>query len=138
MQWTIDFARTNYHWIKNDGINSIDIKESDITLNSSNDSTIIKISLKLKDYSRRHNEFKIRVYLPKSLSEFTGKEYYEFENLYEMDGNDYILNVNEQIVVDTENADKLDNLFDNYWYYEDVKYELYDDNETVDIIKHGY
>ncbi len=137
MKWTIDFARTNYHWIKNDGINSIDINESDIGLSISNDSTIIHIRLKLKNYNRRHNEFRIRVYLPKSLSEYTGKEYYEFENLYEMYGN-YILNVNEQIVIDTKNADKLDNLFDMYWYYEDLKYELYNDNKTVDIIKHGY
>lgn len=138
MNWTIDFARINYYSLKDDGINSIDIKESEITLGNSNDDIIINISIELKDYSRRRNEFRMRVFLPKSLSECIGTEYYELENNYATNGNNHTFNVNEQIFVDTENADRLNKLLDTVWYWEDVKYELYNDEETVNIIEHGF
>lgn len=138
MKWTIDFTRMGYHTLKNDGINSIDIKDSDITLNSTNDSTVININLKLVDYSRRHNKFNLRVYLPKTLSEYTGKEYYDLKNNYETDGSNYILNINEDLLLNTEYTNSHDYLFQSNWFYEDVRYELYDDNETVSIIKHGF
>jgi len=138
MQWTIDFTRTNYHSIMNDGINSIDITESDIYLSSVNDSEYINVSLKLKDYSRHHNKFRIRVYLPKTLSEYTGKEFYELENYYVTNGNNYTVIVNEQIFVDKENTDRPDIFLDAHWYSEDVKYELYDDHKKVNLIDHGY
>lgn len=135
MKWTIDFARVNYHSLRNDGLNAIEIQESNIRLGSTDDSTKINITLKLKNYSRRHNEFKIRVYLPKSLSEYTGKEYYELENYYVMRGNN-TLNVNEQIVVKTKHTDEYDDFLNSNWFYEEVKYELYDDKESVYNIEH--
>ena len=34
MNWILDFSRTNYHWIKDDGLIALDIEESNISLSS--------------------------------------------------------------------------------------------------------
>jgi hypothetical protein len=76
--------------------------------------------------------------LPKTLSEYTGNDYYDLENYYVTDGNNYTVNVHEQIPVDKENSDRLDTILDAHWYSEDFKYVLYDDSKKVNIIDHGY
>lgn len=80
MRWTLDFSRTNYHWIKDDGLRAIDIENSNISLSGSDSKTTVKVNMELKDYSRKQNKFKITIYLPESLNSYTGKEFYEFEN----------------------------------------------------------
>ena len=136
MKWTLDFTRTNYHWIMRDGLTAVDIKESNINLERSNDIIKIKVNLELIDYSRSLNEFKIRVYLPKSLSEYTGKEFYELKNHYRTNGN-HILRIDEDIVVIIDNVDTQEKMFDSKWYWEVTKYELFNENEEVEIIDHG-
>ena len=137
MKWTLDFTRTNYHWIMRDGLSAVDIKESNINLERSNDSITIKVKLELIDYSRGQNEFKIRVYLPKSLSEYTGKEFYELKDNYRTNGNQSILKIDEEIVVIVDNVDAQEKMFNSKWYWEVTKYELFNENEIVDIINHG-
>lgn len=53
MNWVLDVSRTNYHWIKDDGLAAIDIEESNISLSGTDDEMIININLELKDYSRK-------------------------------------------------------------------------------------
>lgn len=137
MNLSLDFTRTNYHWIMRDGLNAVDIADSNIDLSGSDDQLTINFNIKLIDYSRSRNEFKIRVYLPKSLSDYVGKEFYEFENDYRTYGNRNILNVKEQIVVKSDNNYSQQRLFDSGWYLEDVEYELYNKEEAIKIIEHG-
>lgn len=139
MKWTLDFTRTNYHWIMKDGLNAVDINESKISLANHNDSNIkIIVKIELIDYGRSQNKFKIRVYLPKTLRENLGREYIELEQYYMTIGNRRTtLTVNEQIVVHLDDANLQDKIFDSQWYWEDTKYELYNDNEVVEIIDHG-
>lgn len=136
MRWTLDFSRTNYHWIKDDGLRAIDIENSNISLSGSDSKTTVKVNMELKDYSRKQNKFKIRIYLPESLNSYTGKEFYEFENYYFTHGNRNITNIEEEIILklDKENTDKL---FQSKWYWENVEYELYNDEEAIKIIQHG-
>lgn len=136
MRWTLDFSRTNYHWIRNDGLRAIDIEESNISLTGTDNKMIMNVTLELKDYSRNHNKFKIRVYLPKSLSSYTDKEFYEFENYYFTYGNRNITNIQEDIVFEL-NSNKTNELFDSTWFWEDVEYELYNNEERIKIIQHG-
>lgn len=136
MRWTLDFSRTNYHWIKGDGLQAIDMVNSNISLNGSDTKTIIKINLELKDYSRKENKFKIRVYLPEGLNSYNDKEFYEFENDYFTHGNRNITNIEEEIVLQL-NREKKNELFESKWHREDVEYELYNDEETIKIIQHG-
>ncbi len=137
MQWTLDFSRTNYHWIKGDGLKAVDIEESNIGLNTSDNKIIMNVSLELKDYSRKnHNKFKIRVYLPKSLSFYTDKKFYEFEHYYFIHGNRNITNIQEDIIFEL-NSNKRNELFESTWFWEDVEYELYNNDEKVRIIQHG-
>lgn len=49
MNWGLDFSRTNYHWIKDDGLMALDIEKSNISLSSTDDEMIINIKLDLKD-----------------------------------------------------------------------------------------
>lgn len=136
MRWTLDFSRTNYHWIKDDGLRAIDIENSNISLSGSDSKITVKVNMELKDYSRKQNKFKIRIYLPESLNSYTGKEFYEFENYYFTHGNRNITNIEEEIILklDKENTDKL---FQSKWYWENVEYELYNDEEAIKIIQHG-
>lgn len=136
MTWTLDFSRTNYHWIKDDGLRAIDIEDSNISLSGSDSKTTVKVNMELKDYSRKQNKFKIRIYFPESLNSYTGKEFYEFENYYFTHGNRNITNIEEEIILklDKENTDKL---FQSKWYWENVEYELYNDEEAIKIIQHG-
>ena len=136
MRWTLDFSRTNYHWIKDDGLRAIDIENSNISLSGSDSKITVKVNMELKDYSRKQNKFKIRIYLPESLNSYTGKEFYEFENYYFTHGNRNITNIEEEITLklDKENTDKL---FESKWHWENVEYELYNDEEAIKIIQHG-
>ncbi|WBW99418.1 hypothetical protein [Oceanirhabdus sp. W0125-5] len=137
MEWSLDFTRTNYHWLRRDGLKSVDIVESDINLENFNDELTISFNLKIKDYSRKQNKFKIRVYLPKSLSNNIGNEFYEFENEYRTHGNRSVTTIKEQFVVKLDNYSIQKILFKTKWYWEDVVYELYDEKEVIKNIKHG-
>lgn len=138
MNWSLDFTRTNYHWLKRDGLKAVDIVDTDINLNGSNEELTINFKLELIDYSRSQNEFKIRVYLPKTLSDYVGKEFYEFEKDYRTYGNRNILNIKEQIVVRLDNDYTRKNSFDSQWYWEDAEYQLYNKKEVIKIIEHGF
>lgn len=137
MNGTIDFMRTNYHWLRKDGLNSVDIKKADMNLESIDGTTRIKIKLELVDYSRSSHQFKIRVYLPESLSNYAGMEYYEFENYYSIHGVHNKLYVQEEIVINFDSSVIQNKMLDSHWYWEDTKYELYNNNEEVEIIDHG-
>ena len=137
MNGALDFSRTNYHSIKGDGLEAVDIEESNMSINSTNDEMVISINLKLKDYSRKENKFKIRVYLPESISAYTGSEFYDLDNDYYTHGNRGIYNVQEEITIKSNNNHEMSQLFDSRWYQEDMEYELYNGEETVKIIKHG-
>ena len=45
MKGTLDFSRTNYHSIKGDGLEAVDIEESNMSINSTNDEMVISINL---------------------------------------------------------------------------------------------
>jgi hypothetical protein len=138
MNWTIDMVRTGYYTYINPGIQAIDIEESHISLHHFDVETKIAVDLKLKYYSSRNpNEFKIRIYLPKTLSNYAGKEYIELENLYQVYGHNDVLSIHEDIPITTTN-NSLDDSSWSDWYYEDVRYELYNDNEKISILQRKY
>lgn len=136
IRWTLDFSRTNYHWIKDDGLKAIDIEDSNISLSGTDSKTTMKVNMELKDYSRKQNKFRIRIYLPESLNSYTGKDFYEFENYYFTHGNRNTTNIEEEIVLEL-NSEKVEELFESKWYWEDVEYEIYNDEEAIKIIQHG-
>lgn len=137
MKWTLNFSRTNYHWLIDDGLKAVDIVDANINLAGSNNELTIILKLELIDYSRGQNQFKIRAYLPPKLSEYTGKKFYEFENDYITYGNRNIMNIEEHIVVKLDNDLALRILDDTQWYWEDSEYELYNEQEVIKIIDHG-
>lgn len=136
MKWTLDFSRTNYHWLKNDGLNAIDIQDSNISLSGFDNEMTVNVSIELKDYSRKQNRFKVRIYLPESLNTYTDKEFYEFENYYFTHGNRNITNIEEEIVLELD-KEEINELFESKWHWENVEYEIYNDEETIKIIQHG-
>lgn len=139
MKWSLSFTRSNYHWIMRDGLNSVDIKDSNINLSNNGTDNILTINFNFKiiDYSRSGNKVKIKVYLPKSLSNYTGKEVYEFKNTYRTYGSYRPLNISEQIIVKTDNNVE-DQLFKSNWFWENYQYEIYNENDSVRIREHGF
>lgn len=138
MKWTLDITRTNYHLIMKDGLNAVDIIDSKINIgNNSTDHTLtINFNFKIIDYSRSKNEFKIRVYLHKALSDYTGKEFYEFENTYKTYRGIRSMDIREQITVKSDNNAE-EQLFKTNWFWEDYQYEIFNENYAVRIKEHG-
>lgn len=137
MNWTLDVTRTNYHWLRKDGLNAVDIEAPRISLSSFDEELKINVIMELIDYSRSRNEFKIRLYLPKSLAEHIGKEFLELENVYRTHGNRGKSSVYEQIVIELDNKHSRGYIYDVDWHWEDVEYELYNEDEVIRIIDHG-
>lgn len=134
--WSMDTARKGYHYVIGDELNALDIKESNISLSSLNNNLCMKVDLQLKNYGKKESKFKIRVYLPKSIREYTNKEYYELDNSYSVQTYPVLFNINE--VIDLHYGEyPQEKLRHSNWYNEDVVYELYNDEETIKIIRHG-
>jgi hypothetical protein len=133
----IDFARISYHSIVRDGISSVNIIDSDITLTQINGSASVNIDLGLKNYSVFAQKFSIRIYLPKSLSQYTGKAYYEFNTDYRIANCLDKMYVSGTFPIAGQNTEVPNRLPPGNWQYEDIKYELYNDERTVAIIRHG-
>lgn len=138
MKWTLDVSRTNYHWIKGDGLRAMDIEESNVSISTINDERIISVTLELKDYGRKQNEFKVRVYLPQGLRDYVGEEFYDFESNYYTHGRRSVTNIREEIKIKANDHYAGRQLSDSKWYWEDLTYELYNDEEKVEIIRRGF
>jgi hypothetical protein len=134
MKGILDFSRTSYHRIKGDKLQAVDIVDGNISLEGSDSKLVIKLKLELKDYSKGPNVFKVRVYLPKTLSKYTGKNTHQFEGGFVTFGNRSITSVEEKITVRIDKDYAVSSLFSSQWYMEDVKYELYNEKEVVKIM----
>jgi hypothetical protein len=137
MKGTLDFTRTSYYRLKGNGLSTLDIVDANASLNGSNEELAINLKLELIDYSRGGNEFKIRVYLPEKLSEYTGREFYEFGKNYETYGDKNKIRIDEKIVIKSSNEDLQRSIFNSQWYRQDFEYELYNEKEVVKIIDRG-
>jgi uncharacterized ubiquitin-like protein YukD len=143
MRWTIDVVRTNIYWLIGDGLQAVDIEEANICYSSNSYSEsdrgdlFITIDLNVKDYGREKKNFRVSVYLPKTLRELVDMEYLDLEQQYQTQGKRVTINVNEQMKVVVD-----DNVLERIAYgkiiSEDVKYKLYNEKESITIIDHGY
>jgi hypothetical protein len=139
INWTIDSMRSNYHWVFKDGLNSVEITESEVSLITDKDGRKLDFELELIDYNRSGNEFKIRVYLSKSLYEAIGQEYIDFNGVFHTSGNRNKIKVGEIVNVNYKiPGDYNDNSFIyQSLYYEDLTYELYNESNSIKILRRG-
>lgn len=133
----LDITRSSYHTVKNDTVQSIDILESQISLNRINEDVNVNINLDLKNYHFRPNRFKIKVYLPKTLSFYTGITSFNFLDSYIISPLNDSLSISESFEVDISD-DTYDYISDSNWSNESVRYELYDENQTSTYIDYSY
>lgn len=134
MNLALDITRSNYHWIKDDGLRAIDIEKSNFNFAGSDNKLEINLELQLKDYSKDGSEFKLRVYLPDRLSAYTGEDVYEFDNIYSTHGRRHSYDIKGEIVIEPISDRDREELFMYRWYGEDIEYELYNDEESIKII----
>jgi hypothetical protein len=137
MKGTLDFARASYYALKGTGLRAVDMVDANATLTSSAEEIAISLKLELIDYGKGGNEFKIRVHLPEKLSEYTGKEFYEFEKNYVTHGDRNKIRINEQIAIKSDNDNLYSTLADSQWYLDEFEYELYNEKEAIKIIDRG-
>lgn len=139
MKLILDYTRSGYHWFMRERLQAVDIVDGKLNLESANNNYTIKLKLELIDFSSgtTSNHFKIRIYLPKTLSEYTRKDFYEIEKDYVTHGGRRKIKIEENIVVQLDNHYDIRDLYNTQWYYEDVKYELYNEKEIVRITDHG-
>lgn len=132
MSWTMDITRTGYHYIRRDGLNAVDIEESNISFVGNDNVISLNVNLTIKDYSRGNKDFKIRVYLPKTLSESLNLRYIDLDNSYSTYGGNNKLLVKEEIILHSD-SNTINNIIHSNWYQEKVVYELYNDNQSIKI-----
>lgn len=134
----IDLGRSGYYLVSGDGINSIDIKDSEVFAVNYDGDVKINVKLTLKDYGRNQEKFKVRVYLPKKLSDKIDKDFYELESVYVTENTVQTLGIDEQIPVSEKDSKEVETHFENYYWGNEIKYELYNDKESITMIDHGY
>lgn len=137
MDLVLDFSRTSFHSLRNDGLESMDIVESDMHISAIEDKVYISIDLELIDYGKGSNKFKIRLYYPEELAKYSKKEYYDFEGYYYLYGNKDTIPLDQEIEIELEDKRYIDDLFETNWYNQDYKIELYNSEEKVDITIRG-
>lgn len=137
MQWTVDAGRSTYHRINGHDLQGVDFVDGEITLSGSDEEIMIHSKLEIKDYSRGQNRFNIRLYLPESLQEATGKEFYDFEQEYVTHGNRREKVINKQINISLEDEWGQEDFFRARWYDQDIKYKLYNEEEAITLINRG-
>jgi len=137
MRWTIDFARTDYYVITNAGINSLDINTSSISFSISNHEVKMNVNLQVKDYGLKNRKFRVRVYLPQSLYNFTDKKYIDLPGEYISHGYRSNQAIQQEISIDQGSIKDENILTSSEWYFEDATYVLYNENQEVKIIQHG-
>ncbi|NBG89478.1 hypothetical protein [Isachenkonia alkalipeptolytica] len=138
MRWTLDTTRTAYHLLNQHELKTLDIVDANIRLSGSEEEAIVTVKLEVIDYGRGENRFNVRMYLPKTLREHTGKEFYDFKNNYRTYGRRNQKVIEEQIIIDLEDQAAHRNLFDSRWFKEDIEYKLYNEKESIKVINRGF
>lgn len=138
MNWLLEFGRTNYHWLRKDGLNAVDIKDPQFNFNGNKDELTFNVSLTLIDYSRATNEFKIRVYLPKYFNNAAENEYFDLNRSYRTHGYRTEFKVDETIQIKLNDSSVLQQMSNPQWNNDTIKYVLYNDKDAVEIIDHGW
>ncbi|NBG87226.1 hypothetical protein [Isachenkonia alkalipeptolytica] len=137
MQWTVDAGRTTFHRINGHELQGVDFVEGEISLSASDEELTIHSSLTIKDYSRRQNRFKVRLYLPESLQEVTGKEFYDFDRDYITYGNRGEKVITKQVSISLEDEGVRDDFFRVQWHDQDIQYKLYNEEESITPMNRG-
>ncbi|MBS4537098.1 hypothetical protein GOQ27_01410 [Clostridium sp. D2Q-11] len=137
MKLTLDVARTNYHWIMGDELESIEIEDSDLHISRINNEAFLQLNIQLKDFNKNENKFKIRLYYPKDIQEYIGKEHVDLEAYHFTYGERSSSSINETIDIDLDSR-TLDKIEADYnWQDQDYKIEIYNENEEVMNIVRG-
>jgi len=136
MNYSINGARTLYHYVANDGLNALDLKNTNISTTCNEDDLVININLILDNYGRSGNAFKVKVYLPESLSSIIGTDSYETDSFYYSSPNEKEISIMTSLVVKADAAMQ-EEILNSKWEEDGMNFELYDDEEVVKIIKHG-
>jgi len=134
MKLSVDFIRNNYFYAK-DGLEAVDFNKSDISIVGMNDKISLQVNLELVNHGNKVNEFRIRVYLPEYLRKYAGTNEYAFDTLYRIYPNQSNMNIRESIPL--KDSSVYDNFIPPHWLGEEVRYDLYNDEETVRIVDHG-
>lgn len=136
MKGALDITRTAYSIVNENKLNAVDIKDPMIRLMTVQDKMTVTVSFDLIDYGKKTNTFKFRVFLPKSLANYTGLNTIESNSIYTTHGNRNGFQVEESFDINPDNIST--EYTDPRWFYEEVIYELYNEQEAVRIIDHGY
>ncbi|ERK30115.1 hypothetical protein [Clostridium intestinale] len=134
MKWSLGFARSSYHFIIKDGLNSLDIIDSKVNLGSNNNDFSINVNMEIIDYGSSNKDFKVKVYLPKSLTDILGEEVYDLERSYNTYGHKGKIYVNEKIVLKNVNEKMHGEIFKTMWSFDPIRYELYNNDQSIKIV----
>ena len=137
MNWSIDMTRSFFFWFQEDKLSAVDLDDSNLSLAGANNKLTLTVHLTFVDYSSSGNSFQYRIYLPESLSKYTGVDVLESDTLYTTSGNRNKTGITETFDLYLKDNNALDQACSSEWSYEDTTYELYNQSETVKIVDHG-
>lgn len=138
MNWSLDVARTGFHLIKGDSLRAIELEDTSINLNGSKEATEITVKLELKDYSKEGNQFKLRVYLPETLSQYTEEDYYYIDTIQYTQGGRNKSKIEGTIDIDLKEGYSQTQFFESDWLGSNIEYELYNNEGKVKFTDCGF
>ncbi|HWT75820.1 MAG TPA: hypothetical protein VN258_14040 [Mobilitalea sp.] len=134
--WSFDLAKTVYYWVGQDRLSAVDIKDSQFTLQSSNEIVTLHFNIKFIDYGRKTNTFTYRIYLPDGYAKYLKNTVYESNSYITTTGNWSVTQYQQDIPAELKDGITIDDLIDADWNREEIIYELYNKEEEVKIIGH--
>jgi len=155
LDWTSNLLKSSYYWIHDDTLNALDITESKVDLQITNDKVLLNVEFTVVNYGRHKNNFSYRIHVPKSVSSYSEKEFYDSTLNYTSTSGQQKQKITEVIElplkegytptkvledffkddVTTKNL-STENATYSKWLNEAVDYDLFNEEETVIIHYH--
>lgn len=138
MKASLDVAKMAYFVVSKNELRSIDIKDSNISFADikGNEATL-NLRLSLTDYGKNDTNFKVRLYLPESLKNYFQADFLDFDESYKTNGNRSVFSIDKKITLQFANGTSVEKIMDTHWHWETFKYQLYNDEDSTELIYHG-
>ena len=132
MHWSIDFTRTTFNWLFHQELKALDIKDSNIYISQNDNEITVNVEATLIDYSRSQKQFHLRIQLPEEIASQIGTSVLESDNMYYSHGHKSETQINETFHIPMSKAILPSTFLSDKNYI----FQLYNDEETVEIITH--
>lgn len=119
------------------GLKSIELIDSDYSFTNEPANNTIKVELTLKNYGKKVKDLNVSIDLPKSLEKIIDKDPIILPRKYTIDNQQGNLHIEESIPFNYKKGFSQEDLFNTYYFYDDYKIILSNEDEQLVIVQRG-